>query len=68
MEFAINSLLNRSTGYSPFYLNYGDHLVKPSELLKGDEIVKNKVVSHFVQKLRNVWIVAWLNLEVLVQQ
>ena len=37
-EFAINSLPNRSTGYSPFYLNYGYHPVVPSELIKGDRL------------------------------
>ena len=33
----------------------GDHLVVPSELLKGDEIIRNEPVSLFVQRLQNVW-------------
>ena len=45
VEFAINSLPNRSTGYRPFYLNYGYHPVVPSELLKGDEDIRNEAVS-----------------------
>ena len=68
VEFAINSLPNRSTGYSPFYLNYGYHPVVPSELIKGDENVRNEVVLTFVQRLRNIWNVAQQNLEQSVQQ
>ena len=68
VEFAINSLPNRSTGYSPFYLNYGYHPVVPSELIKGDEVVRNEAVSVFVQRLRNIWTVAQQNLEKSVQQ
>ena len=37
VEMVINSLPNRSTGYSPFFLVYGYHPVLPVELLKGDE-------------------------------
>ena len=37
IEMVIDSLPNRSTGYSPFYLMYGYHPVLPVELLKGDE-------------------------------
>ena len=67
VAFAINSLPNRSTGYSPFYLNYGYHPVVASELLKGDEVIRNELVSRFVQRLQNVWMVAQQNLEKLVQ-
>ena len=45
----INSLPNSSTGYSPFYLNYGYHPVLPVELLKGDEEVKIEAVDNFCQ-------------------
>lgn len=68
VEFAINSLPNRSTGYSPFYLNYGYHPVVPSELIKGDEDVKNEAVLGFVNRLRTVWIQAKQNLEQSVAQ
>ena len=37
VEMVVNSLPNRSTGYSPFFLMYGYHPVLPVELLKGDE-------------------------------
>ena len=38
-----------------------------SELLEGDEVVNNEAVSHFIQRLRNIWNVAKKNLEVPVQ-
>ena len=68
VEFAINSLPNRSTGFSPFYLNYGYHPVVPSELLKGDENVRNEAVSHFTNRLRDIWNKARRNMEIAVEQ
>ena len=35
VEMVINSLPNQSTGFSPFYLNYGHEPVTPTQLLKG---------------------------------
>ena len=35
IELAINSSVNRSTEYTPFYLNYGFELVVPADLIKG---------------------------------
>ena len=54
VEFAINSLPNRSTGFSPFYLNYGYHPVVPTKLIKGDELMKNQNASNFVQQLSDI--------------
>jgi hypothetical protein len=34
MEFAYNNSVNPSTGFSPFFLNYGHHPLVPSSLLK----------------------------------
>src|SRR5690606_7615758 len=34
MEFAYNNSKNPSTGFSPFFLNYGHHPLVPSSLLK----------------------------------
>ena len=45
VEMVINSLPNRSTGYSPFFLVYGYHPVLPIELLKGDESTNVETVS-----------------------
>lgn len=66
--FAINSLPNRSIGYSPFYLNYGYLRMVPNELRNGDEVVEAEVVSNFVQRLGGIWRVAQQNLEVSEQQ
>ena len=46
----INSLPNRSTGYSPFFLMYGYHPVLPVELLKGDESTNVETVSKFLER------------------
>ena len=51
----INSLPNSSTGYSPFYLNYGYHPVLLVELLKGDENVPMEAVENFVERVQNEW-------------
>ena len=34
-EFAANNAVNVATGYSPFYLNSGDHPLVPSVLMHG---------------------------------
>ena len=44
VELAINSLPNRSTGYSPFFLNFGYHPTVPADLLCGNEITSNEIV------------------------
>ena len=54
-ELAINSLPNRSTGYSPFYLMYGYNPVLPIELVKGDELVQNEQVSIFLVRMQTIW-------------
>ena len=55
VEMVINSLPNRSTGYSPFYLVYGYHPVLPVELLKGDESTNVESVGNFVERTQAVW-------------
>ena len=55
IELAINSLPNRSTGYSPFFLMYGYNPVLPVELIKGDEVVSNEMVSTFVERIKMIW-------------
>ena len=62
MELTINSLPNSSTGYSPFYLNFGYHPTVPVELLKGDETVKNEAVNNFVERVQSEWKSARQNL------
>ena len=50
VELVINSLPNSSTGFSPFYLNYGYEPITPIELLRGDELAKTESVASFVQR------------------
>ena len=54
VEMVVNSLPNRSTGYSPFYLMYGYHPVLPIELLKGDESTNVETLSKFLERTQEV--------------
>ena len=47
IELAINSLPNHSTGYSPFYLDYGFHHIVPVELIKGNEEIRQESTATF---------------------
>ena len=55
VEMVVNSLPNRSTGYSPFFLMYGYHPVLPVELLKGDEETKVETVAKYLERTQEVW-------------
>ena len=55
VEMVINSLPNRSTGYSPFFLVYGYHPVLSVELLKGDESTNVETLSKFLERTQKVW-------------
>ena len=59
----INSSPNKSTGFSPFFLNYGYEPVMPIQLLKGDESTKMESVASFVQRVTSDWNLAWENLQ-----
>ena len=63
VEMVINSLPNRSTGYSPFFLVYGYHPVLPVELLKGDESTNVETVSKFLERMQKVWRSARVQME-----
>ena len=54
IEMVINSLPNRSTGYSSFFLMYGYHPVLPVELLKGDEATNVETLSKFLDRTQEV--------------
>ena len=55
VEMSINSLPNRSTGYSPFYLNYGYHPVAPIQLLDDSMLSKIESVNNFAERIQSVW-------------
>ena len=55
VEFCINSQPNRSTGFSPFYLNYGYHPVTPQELLTGRERISVESVYRFTRRMRHTF-------------
>ena len=63
VEMVVNSLPNRSTGYSPFYLMYGHHPVLPVELLKGDESTNVETLSKFLERTQEVWRQARVQME-----
>ena len=51
----INSLPNKSTGFSPFYLNYGHEHVLPIQLIKGDEEIRTESIGSFVRRVTSDW-------------
>ena len=55
VEMVINSLPNKSTGYSPFFLMYRYYPVLPVELLKGDESTNVETVLRFLERTQEVW-------------
>ena len=63
VEMVINSSPNQSTGFSPFFLNYGYEPVMPIQLLKGDESTKIESVASFVQRVTSDWNLALENLQ-----
>ena len=63
VELVINSLPNSSTGFSPFYLNYGYEPVTPIELIRGDELAKTESVASFIQRVASDWKLARENLD-----
>ena len=67
VEMVVNSLPNRSTGYSPFFLMYGYHPVLPLELLKGDESTNVETLSKFLDRTQEVWRNARVQMEKAVE-
>ena len=63
VEMVVNLLLNRSTGYSPFFLMYGYHLMLPIELLKGDESTNVETLLEFLNKTQETWRHARVHME-----
>ena len=63
VEMVVNSLPNRSTGYSPFFLMYGYHPELLVELLKGEESSNVETLSKFLNKTQEIWRHARVHME-----
>ena len=64
VQFAANTNPSRSTGYTPFFLNFGRHPTTPVQLLDQNPIrSKTEAVSTFVQRLRDHFVKAQANMK-----
>ena len=54
VQFAVNSLPNRMTGYSAHYLTYGYQPMSPLQLLEDRTQSKPEFVNKFVQCMKQV--------------
>ena len=55
VEFILNAYPNRSTGYSPFFLNYGYEPTTPQIFLRDRRFVLNESVSQFLNRMDNIF-------------
>ena len=63
VELVINSLSNKSTGFNPFYFNYGHEPILPIQLLRDNEEIRTENVGSFVQRVTSDWELAKENLQ-----
>ena len=64
-EFAANNAVNVATGYSPFYLNTGDHPLVPSALMHGGGVSSGvEAVQTMVDRMKTALEEAQANLSV----
>ena len=64
-EFAANNAVNVATGYSPFYLNSGDHPMVPLVLMHGGGVSsKIEAVQTMVDRMKTALEEAQANLTV----
>ena len=55
VEMVINSMSNKITGFSPFYLNYGHEPIIPIQLLRGNEKINTEIMASFIQRVTSDW-------------
>ena len=53
VELAINSTVNDSTGYSPFYVAYGQEATKPANFLEG--LSPNLATDNFANCIATIY-------------
>ena len=64
-EFAANNAINVAMGYSPFYLNFGDHPLVPLVLIHGGGVSsKIEVVQTMVDRMKTALEEAQANLTI----
>ena len=61
-EFAANNAVNVATGYSPFFLNSGDHPILPATLLQGHGTSQVEAVQLMVERMKTALEEAQANL------
>ena len=66
-ELAINSLPNRSIGYSPFF-SIVVSITMPIELVKGNEEIRQETIANYVGRMHRSWQVARKCLNQAIQQ
>ena len=55
VEFVINNSPSQSTGYTPFYLNYGYHLATPMDLIRDSQSTAVEGVNVFMQRMERTF-------------
>ena len=61
-EIATNNIVNMATGYSPFFLNLGDHPIVPTLLLQGHGTSQVEAVQLMVEWMKTALEEAQANL------
>ena len=61
-EFAANNVVNVAKGYSPFFLNSGDHPILPTSILQGHGTSRVEAVQSMVERMKTTLEEAQANL------
>ena len=64
IEISFNNSIQTSTGYSPFYVNHGQHMLLPNALIEEVEIENNnQTVEEMVTKMQSTLMKAQVNIK-----